>query len=137
MLSAGMCLVVAAFAVLISFAAAQFDGWVRTIAWVGGIVAVGALILAARLALRPPVVLTLDAAGYRGRMRVRGQPFDGRWKDVRDVQISSSDLRLTTVTNDTQVFPLETVDARERVTMLREVHDRLNAAHGYTRFTFE
>ncbi|WP_293781297.1 hypothetical protein [uncultured Aeromicrobium sp.] len=137
MLSIGLYLLVAAGAVLVAFWTAQFETWGRAVAIVGGVVAVLALVLAARLALRPPIVLTLDDHGYRGRVRAAKQLFEGRWKDVRDVQLTSRELRITTVTNEEQVFPLQIIDARERIAMIREVYDRLNAAHGYTRFTFE
>ncbi|MFD1858449.1 hypothetical protein EHW97_04845 [Aeromicrobium camelliae] len=137
MLSIGVYLLVAAVAVLVAFWTAQFGTWGRVVAIVGGVVAVLALLLGARLAVRPPVVLTLNEQGYHGRVRATKQLFEGRWKDVRDVQLGSRELRITTVTNEVQSFPLQTIDARERVAMVREVYDRLNTAHGYTRFTFE
>lgn len=137
MLSIGVYLLVAAVAVLVAFWTAQFGSWGRVVAIVGGVVAVLALLLGARLAVRPPVVLSLNEQGYRGRVRAAKHLFEGRWKDVRDVQLNSRELRITTVTNEEQIFPLQTIDARERVAMVREVYDRLNTAHGYTRFTFE
>lgn len=137
MLAIGGCLLVAAAAVLVAFWTAQFGDWGRAVAIIGGVVSVVALVLAARLALRPPVVLTLDDNGYRGRVRAARGVFEGRWKDVRDVSLNSRDLRITTVTNDEQIFPLETIDAQQRRAMVREVYDRLNTAHGYTRFTFD
>ncbi|WP_133434073.1 hypothetical protein [Aeromicrobium phragmitis] len=137
MLSIGVYLLVAAVAVLVAFWSAQFGTWGRVVAIVGGVVVALALVLSLRLALRPPIVLTLAEQGYQGRVRAEKRRFEGRWKDVRDVQLTSRELRITTVTNEEQVFPLQTVDARERVAMIREVYDRLNTAHGYTRFTFE
>ena len=137
MLSIGAYVLVAGFAVLIAFWTVQFDRWGAIVAATGGVLAVLALVLAGRLALRPPVVLMLDGAGYRGRVRAQRHAVDGRWKDVRDVKVSPRDLRFTTVTNEEQVFPLETIDARERRVLLRDVYDRLNTAHGYTRFTFD
>ncbi|TSD64429.1 hypothetical protein [Aeromicrobium piscarium] len=137
MLSIGAYVLVAGVAVLVAFWTVQFDPWGAIVAATGAVVAVLALVLAARLALRPPVVLMLDGAGYRGRVRAQRHAFEGRWKDVRDVKASSRHLRFTTVTNDEQVFPLETIDTRDRARLLRDVYDRLNTAHGYTRFTFD
>ncbi len=137
MLSIGSYVLVAGIAVLVAFWTVQFDPWGAIVAATGGIVAALAIVLAIRLAVRPPVVLLLDAAGYRGRVRAQRHTFEGRWKDVRDVKASPRDLRFTTVTNDEQVFPLETIDTRDRARLLREMYDRLNTAHGYTRFTFD
>jgi hypothetical protein len=131
--SVGMCLVVAAVAVFAAFLLAPLETGVRWIGYAAIAVVVLALVLALRLALRPPVVLRLDADGYSSRTRSDGGLFSGRWLDVEDVTVTDDVLVFALVDGGAQRLPLGFVGA-DRPRLLRDIHDRLNAAHGYRRF---
>jgi hypothetical protein len=129
----GVFLVIAAVAVFLAFLLAPLEGPVRTIGYAAIVVAVLALLGALRFALRPPPLLRLDDDGYRSRTRSTGGLFSGRWLDVEDVTADDDVLRLTTTAGTEQRFPLSFVGG-QRMRLLRDFHDRLNAAHGYRRF---
>ena len=91
---------------------------------------------AALLVVRPPTVLRLDAEGFSVHLlRVVGARA-GRWSQLRDVATSARAsgpvLVLRHQDGDTTGVPLGLLDAA-RVDVERDVHDRLNAAHGYRR----
>lgn len=93
-----------------------------------GVLAAMAVLLAARFALRPPSVVRLDATGFTvARPRVRAA-----WKQVDDVAVDSGYLVLTG--EGTARVELRLLDPDARQLLVREVYDRLNTAHGYTRF---
>jgi hypothetical protein len=133
LVTVGVFLVIAAVAVFLAFLLAPLDSPVRTIGYAAIVVAVLALIGALRFALRPPVLLRLDADGYRSRTRSTAGLFSGRWLDVEDVTADDDVLRMTTTAGTEQRFPLGLVGG-QRMRLLRDVHDRLNAANGYRRF---
>ena len=129
----GVCLVIAAVAVFLAFVLTPLDVAVRWIGYLAIVVAVTALLGALRFAVRPPVVLRLDDDGYRSRTRSPGGLFSGRWLDVEDVIVDDGVLCLTTTNGMVQRLPLGFV-GRDRMRLLRDVHDRLNTANGYRRF---
>ena len=93
-----------------------------------GVVAFVAVLLAARFALRPPAVVRLDETGFTvARPRVRAA-----WKQVDDVALESGYLVLSG--EGTARVELRLLDPDARQLLVREVYDRLNTAHGYTRF---
>jgi hypothetical protein len=122
LVTVGVCLVVAAVAVFVAFLT---SGWLGLVAVA---VAVLALATAARFAWRPPVVLRLDADGYRSRAAA------GRWLDVDDVTVAGDVLRLRLTDGGEHRLPLGFAGS-SRVTVLRDVHEHLNEANGYRRFT--
>jgi hypothetical protein len=132
LVTVGVSLVVAAVAVFVAFLLAPLDNGARWIGYVAIVIAVLALLVALRFAIRPPVLLRLDADGYRSRSRSAGGVFSGRWLDVEDVSVTDDVLCLTTAHGD-QRLPLGFV-GRDRLRLLREMHDRLNTANGYRRF---
>ncbi len=91
------------------------------------------LVVAALVVLRPPVLLRLDEEMLRTRGGGRAP-----WKRVEDVKVTDG-LLLLTLESDDPATPrvvrvtLSTVGGRA-AELVREVHDRLNAAHGYRRF---
>ena len=89
--------------------------------------------MALRLAFRPPVVLRLDDDGYRSRTRSAGGLFSGRWLDVEDVTVADDVLVFSLVGGGEQRMPLGFF-GRDRMRLLRDIHDRLNTANGYRRF---
>jgi hypothetical protein len=131
--SVGICLVVAAVSVFLAFVLAPLEDGVRWIGYAAIAVVILALALALRLALRPPVVLRLDADGYSSRTRSSGGLFSGRWLDVEDVTVADSVLVFTLARGGEQRLPLGFVGG-DRMRLLRDVHDRLNTANGYRRF---
>jgi len=133
LVTVGVSLMVAAVAVFVAFLLAPLDGAVRWIGYGAIVVAALALVSALRFALRPPVLLRLDADGYRSRTRSAGGIFTGRWLDVEDVTVSDDVLRLAMTDGAEQRLPLDFI-RRERMRLLKDVHDRLNTAHGYRRF---
>jgi hypothetical protein len=133
LVTVGVSLVVAAVAVFVAFLLVPLDSAARFIGYVAIVVMVLALLMALRFAFRPPVLLRLDAEGYRSRSRSADGVFSGRWLDVDDVSVSGDVLRLSLTSGGEQQLPLSFV-ARDRVRLLRDIHDRLNTANGYRRF---
>ena len=130
MVLAGVCFIIAAVSVVIAFLTAGKGSVGTVVAIVMSIVALVALIVAAVMNLRPPTVLTLDEIG----LRARGRHGDTTWKQVESVQVSDGLLRFTDGTGAITAVPLQLVDHRERIDLIRDVYDRLNAANGYRRF---
>lgn len=97
-----------------------------------GAIALAALVIAAVYAARPPVVLRLDADGYRSRVRFESGRFLGAWKDVEEAGVVDGFLVLTTGGGQ-QAFPLRLVGG-QRVQVLAAVNERLNTANGYRPF---
>ncbi|MCK5890400.1 MAG: hypothetical protein P1U38_09450 [Aeromicrobium sp.] len=94
-----------------------------------GVLAAASVLLAARFALRPPSVIRLDATGFTvARPRVRAA-----WKQVDDVALDSAGFLVLTGEGTARV-ELRLLDPDARQVLVREVYDRLNTAHGYTRF---
>ncbi|GAA2083262.1 hypothetical protein IDH50_05105 [Aeromicrobium tamlense] len=130
MVLAGVCFIVAAVGVLVAFLTGTDSALRTTVTVLAAGVAVIALLVAAVMNLRPPVVLTLDQAGFRAR----GRHGDVTWKQVESVEISEGLLRFTDGTGAITAFPLSLVDRNRRAELVREVYDRLNTANGYRRF---
>ena len=133
LVTVGVSMVVAAAAVFVAFLLAPLDGAVRWIGYAAIVVTVISLVTALRFGVRPPVLLRLDDDGYHSRTRSAGGSFTGRWLDVEDVTVADDVLRLTLTDGGEQRLPLEFV-RRDRMRLLRDVHDRLNTANGYRRF---
>ncbi len=103
--------------------------------WSSWLLAAGAVtcgIVALIYAVRPPVLLKLDADGYRSPMRTSSGRFAGSWTDVDDAEVSDGLLILTTA-EATQTFPLRLV-GRQRVQVLKAFSEHLDAANGYQRW---
>jgi hypothetical protein len=103
--------------------------------WSSWLLAAGAAscgIVAAIYAFRPPVVLRLDATGYRSRLRFASGRFAGAWADVEDAEVADGLLILTT-SDAPQAFPLRLV-GRQRVQVLTAFSEYLDAANGYKRW---
>lgn len=130
MVLAGVCFIVAAVGVLVAFLTGTDSALRTTVTVLAAGVAVIALLVAAVMNLRPPVVLTLDQAGFRAR----GRHGDVTWKQVESVEISEGLLRFTDGTGAITAFPLSLVERTRRAELVREVYDRLNTANGYRRF---
>jgi len=87
-----------------------------------------AVVMALRFALRPPALARLDRDGFMvARPRVRAS-----WKQVDDVRLEGGVLVLTG--EGTAQVDLRMLEPAQRQDFVRDVYDRLNAAHGYTRF---
>ncbi len=97
-----------------------------------GAISLAALGIAAIYAARPPVVLTLDAEGYRSRVRFESGRFVGDWRDVEEAGVTEGFLVLTTKEGQ-RAFPLRLVGG-QRVQVLAAVNERLNEANGYRRW---
>jgi len=91
--------------------------------------AIAALAIAVIYAVRPPVVLRLDAAGYRSKVRFSTGRFEGIWTEVEDAGIADGLLILSTAT-DRMAFPLRLVGG-QRVQVLAAFNGHLNEANGY------
>ncbi|WP_229052655.1 hypothetical protein [Aeromicrobium sp. Leaf350] len=114
--------------VFAAFLLADDATWRTVAAAVAGGLAVLALLLALRFAFRPPVIARFDERGFMvARPRTRAA-----WKQVDDVTLDAGFLVLTG--EGTARVDLRMIEPGSRETFLREVYDRLNSAHGYTRF---
>ena len=131
MVVAGVDVVAAAVLVVPALWLWPEPGLLAVIAQVSAALTTAALLVAVWFAVRPPVVMRLDADGYRSRIRFSTGRFAGRWADVEDAQVSGGHLVLAN-RGARQIFPLRLVGDR-RVQLLREVNARLDAAHGYRR----
>ncbi len=108
---------------LIAAGVLAFVAFVLTSTVVAGLVVV--LLLAAAYAVaRPPVIVRLDADGFRAR-GVRG-----RWDDVTGVRTEESTLVLEGEGGARHRIGLASVGRRSHE-LAREVHDRMNVARGY------
>jgi hypothetical protein len=116
--------------VLIAAVAAGAAFWLSSVIAVA--LALAALGIAAVYALRPPVVLTLDADGYRSRVRFEPGRFVGNWRDVEEAVVVEGFLVLSTGDGQ-RAFPLRLVGG-QRVQVLAAVNERLNEANGYRPF---
>ncbi|KQO39526.1 MULTISPECIES: hypothetical protein [unclassified Aeromicrobium] len=117
----------------VAFVVAAFTGFIAFVAtsWIAGVVTVLAVLVAAIVVLRPPVVARLDEHGIRTR-RARE-----RWVDVEDVTVREGLLLLALdeAGDEQRVLRLSLATFGARAPeLVREVHDRLNTAHGYRRF---
>jgi len=119
----GVLVMVAAVAAVVAF-------WLSSA--LAGALGAAALVIAGLYAVRPPVVLRLDADGYRSKVRFSTGRFEGTWKDVEDAGIADGLLILSTET-DRRAFPLRLV-GRQRVQVLTAFNDHLNEANGYRRW---
>jgi hypothetical protein len=133
LVTVGVSLVVAAVSVFAAFLLAPLDSAARWIGYAAIVVTVLALVMALRFAIRPPVLVRLDADGYRSRTRSAGGLFTGRWLDVEDVTVTDDVLQLSLSSGGEQRLPLGFL-GRDRMRLLRDIHDRLNTANGYRRF---
>lgn len=97
-----------------------------------GAIAVAGVGIAAVYALRPPVVLKLDASGYASRVRFESGRFVGSWSDVEEAEIADGFLVFFTAAGQ-RAFPLRLVGG-QRVQVLKAVNERLNDANGYRPF---
>jgi hypothetical protein len=108
------------------------DNAVRFIGYAAGVVAAFAIVVALHYFFRRPVVLTLDDDGYRSRTRSTGGLFTGGWLDVEDVRVADDVLVFSLVDGGEQHMPLAFF-GRDKMRLLHDINERLNAAHGYRR----
>ncbi len=116
--------------VLIAAVGAGAAFWLSSV--IAGSLALAALGIAAVYALRPPVVLKLDADGYSSRVRFESGRFVGEWRDVEEAGVTEGFLVMTT-NRGQRAFPLRLVGG-QRVQVLAAVNERLNEANGYRPF---
>ena len=116
--------------VLVAAVAAGVAFWLSST--ILGAIALAALGIAALYAVRPPVVLKLDEAGYSSRVRFESGRFVGVWSDVEEAEVVEGFLVLST-TEGQRAFPLRLVGG-QRVQVLAAVNERLNEANGYRRW---
>lgn len=130
----GLRLVIAAGLVVVAAILLGFGGFAGAVAYALGVVVVVLVLLAVVPLVRPPSVVRLDGHGYRVR-RVRDcGARSGAWTEIRRVDHKSGDLGQSLVIaledGRTTYVPLVLV-AGQATRMQRDIHDRLNAAHGY------
>ena len=100
--------------------------------WIG-LLAVALLLNAVRLALLPPAVVRPDAQGVRLGGPLTGRPVQLAWSEVDDVSLDGGQLVFSRSDESAVVFSLVHLGGRGNE-LVRDVYDRLNAAHGYRRF---
>jgi hypothetical protein len=121
----------AGVAVLAAFLLADAATWAAV---VGGVVAAALVLNAARLWLRPPVVVRTSDADARLGGQLGVPPVTLEWSQVEDVSTDGRRLLLDRGDGNVLAFPLAYVGPRA-TDLLRDIYDRLNTANGYTRFT--
>jgi hypothetical protein len=129
-LDRGAALITAGVFVLIAAPLAASAFWWSS--WLLAAFAASCGVVAAIYAVRPPVLLRLDAEGYRSRLKFASGRFAGSWADVEDAEVADGLLILTT-SDTTQAFPLRLV-GRQRVQVLTAFSEHLDAANGYQRW---
>ena len=125
----GINVIVAGVAAALAF----FLSSVTALAWIFGVVAVAALLNAARVFARPPVVARTDSHGLRVGGPLTVKPVDVSWLDVEDVTIDRGRVFVDRGNGEVLGVPLAYVGGRA-TELLRDIYDRLNAANGYRRF---
>ncbi|MEO6470962.1 MAG: hypothetical protein ABIR57_03880 [Aeromicrobium sp.] len=132
----GWRMILAGVCAMVAFVLLGFNGFLDVVGWVFGALALSMFGSAVWTMARPPLVVALNAQGFRlGRM-AEGDIRRGHWTDVDkvDTERGPSGTRL--------VFALESGQAgsialmllpRKATELQREVHERLNTAHGYRR----
>ncbi len=114
----------------VEWTSSGLDGFVVVALAVTGLILVAAVVTTAR----PPVVLDLSPEGYRVR-HVRGSGIPAAaWRDVESVVTRPSAAGAMVVFElaggRQSVLPVALLGGRAREAE-REIHDRLNTAHGY------
>ena len=125
----GINVIVAGVAAALAF----FLSSVTALAWIFGILTVAALLNAARVFARPPVVARTDAGGLRVGGPLTVKPVDVLWLDVEDVTIDGGRVFVDRGNGEVLGVPLAYVGGRS-TELLRDICDRLNTANGYRRF---
>lgn len=135
----GVSLIVVAAVVVLTLVTRDSVGWVPvtvTLVWVVAGIAVGASLL---LLVVRPTVAVLDDREFQAKVRVgaiAGKPQGERfiaWGDVSEVDTHDGVVELHSESGGSVLFALDLLDASQRVDFMREIHDRLNNAHGYRR----
>ena len=128
----GWRMVLAGVGAMLTFMGFGFGGFGRTLGFVFlGVTAVF-VGLAAWTMIRPPLVAALTAQGFRlGRM-AEGGVRSGHWTTVEKVDTEHGRLVFTLESGESGSIALMLVP-RRAVDLQREVHERLNTAHGYRR----
>jgi len=100
------------------------------------IVTIGVLVTLVVAAVRPPRILTMDEAGYRVRW-VRGSGrASAAWREVEGVtnrRVGTAELMVVELRDGTSTTVPLTLLGPAHLAAQREVHERLNSAHGYRR----
>ncbi len=129
----GFHLIAAAVAALLATVLLRFDATaVRVVAWVLAGLAVVAVLDGVRVLLRPPVAVRLDDRGIRAGHGSQGE-LRVLWSDVETVEYADDGVRrlqLTLTAGGAPYVALSAVGERADE-LIREVHARMNAAHGY------
>lgn len=121
---------------LLAFLLLSFDGFVLILGWICAVIAVLMLVGAIWAVARPPLVVGLDGQGFRLGRVAEGDIRRGHWTKVADVKTEQGSAGLCLV------FSLESGQTGSVALMLlprraaelqRDVHERLNIAHGYRR----
>lgn len=128
----GWRMVCAGVLAMAAFLLQGFGGFASVIGWVCAVLA--ALIFAAGLWIlaRPPFVVALDAQVFRLGGMAEGDVRKGHWATVEKVDTDQGRLVFLLDSGATGSIPL-TLVRRRAAELQRDVHERLNAAHGYRR----
>ncbi len=128
----GWRMVVTAALALVAFLLLRFDGFVSVLGWISAGLAAVIFLAGLLTVLRPPLVVALDAQGFRLGGMAQGDVRKGHWTTVEKVDAEQGHLVFTLQSGETGSVALMLV--RSRATDLqRDVHERLNTAHGYRR----
>ncbi len=128
LVAAGIFTIAAGILVFATFLLAGEATWRVVSASITGVVAAFCVIQAVRFFVRPPVVARFDADGFT----VSSPRARAAWKQVDDVSLDSGFVVLTG--EGTARIEVSLLDPPAQAALVREVYDRLNTAHGYTRF---
>ena len=115
---------------LAAFLLLSFGGLVHTAGWVCAGLAVFMILASAWTMARPPLVVSLNAQGFRlGRVAV-GDVRRGHWVEVENVDTDNGRLVFSLDSGQSGAVALMLVP-RRATELQRDVHKRLNTAHGY------
>ncbi len=125
-------MIVAAMLAIATFVLRNFSGPALVASYATAAIAVLLIGIATLRLVRPPALITLRADGFRtGRIAGAGTRA-AQWAEVEKVDTVGGELVIGLTGDKASRVPLGLV-ASQAAALERDVHLRLNAAHGYRR----
>ena len=128
----GWRMIMAGACAMITFIGFGVGGFGRRFGWVFLVLTLLFIALAAWTMARPPLVASLNAQGFRLGRVAEGDVRKGHWTTVSNVNADQGRLVFSLESGQTGSVALMLLP-RRAAELQRDVHERLNTAHGYRR----